>query len=370
MQYSSSNLDVVSVDKDGNLTTHKAGTAIITIKCGGKTKNVNVNVTNQVIDGINYDGVVSTGEYVGNAITKTNGKTTAVINGVVKNSNIHLSLVITHNNWSTESRIWWHNDNVEMYINETKYIIKFIDGVAVFPNSIAHAVTNTTTQNGKLITTIEMYIEGSSDKYRLKLGMNGKQFDWLGALWDDADQHNITTTGLVKPTIDVPITLKIDGIFDENIWTEINNTNIISATANGANVTVKGTIMNDGVLFGVIVNHTKAPEVSTNGTNLWYTFMNIEFHFNSGQTQFIYTCMKEQSNDLFVGGCTTITNGTNYTTTFEIYVPFTSIGLGNGTTSIDFTCSGWFETGWCWLFPSNQNWNSTHILTVDGIKKK
>ena len=33
-------------------------------------------------------------------------------------------------------------------------------------------------------------------------------------------------------------------------------------------------------------------------------------------------------------------------TTMEYFIPFTSIGVSNSTTSINFTCSGWVESGY------------------------
>ena len=371
VKYTSANPSIVSVDDFGNLTTHKAGNTTITIECGGKTKTVSVVVTNKTIDGVVYDGNISTSEYKGNTISKTNGNTTAEINGMVVNKNIHLSLKITHNEWSEASRIWWNNDNIEFYIDGLQYIVKFVDGVAVFPKEVSHAVVNTVTSGGKLVTTVEMFIEGSNDQYMLKLGMNGKQFGWLGALWETKDQPTITTDGLIYPKTELPSTLTMDGQFNESIWSSVNTTNVINATANGASITVKGTVMSDGVLFGVTVNHTKAPETSLNGETNFWNYMNIEFHFNSdGNNAFLYTCLNKTNVTSFFGHCKTVKNGSKYTSTFEIYIPFTSIGVASGTTSVDFTCSGWFETAFYWFFQDNQNWNATHRVTANGITKK
>ena len=220
-----------------------------------------------------------------------------------------------------------------------------------------------------------MFIEGNKDTYKLKLGMNGAKFEWVGALWNAVDQPNITTQGLKYPEAGkLPSTLTIDGEFSEDIWNTVNTQNAINVNANGANVNIVGTVMEEGVLLGVTVNHTKAPEISTNGGTNWYNYMNIEFHFNGQDTQFIYTCKNEQYVDSFFGYCKTVNNGSSYTSTFEIYVPFTSIGVANGTTSLQLSCSGWVETGWCWFFPvdnqGNGSWNPTHTITTNGIVAK
>ena len=106
VKYTSSNPEVVSVDESGNLYTHKLGNVTITIECGGKTKTIDVIVNPDVIDDVTYDAVVSADEYAGEVVTKSNGKTTAKIYGMVANKNIHLALEITHNNWSEATRIW------------------------------------------------------------------------------------------------------------------------------------------------------------------------------------------------------------------------------------------------------------------------
>ena len=58
----------------------------------------------------------------------------------------------------------------------------------------------------------------------------------------------------------------MNGEFSEDIWNNVNRENNINVNANGASVNVVGTIVEQGVLFGITVNHKKAPEVSTNGS--------------------------------------------------------------------------------------------------------
>lgn len=369
VKYTSSDTNVVKVDEEGNLITQSVGTADVTIECGGKTKTVKVNVLAKNIDDVIYDATVTSGEYPGKAIVKSNTKTSASINGVVKNNNIHLSLEITHNGWSPLNRCWWLNDNIEFYVDGVNYIVQFIEGVVKFSSNISYGVAKTVSTNGKLVTTVEMMIEGNKDEYKLKLALAGKKFEWMPALWEAAEQPNITTEGLVYAGL--PSNLKTDGNFDESIWSSVNKNNNISVTANGATVHIVGTLLQEGVLLGITVNHKKAPDVSTNGSANWYTFLNVEFQFNNGGTQFIYTAKGEQISESFYGGHQSVKNvdGT-YTTTFEIYIPFAAIGVSDGTPSLDFTCSGWIENGWCWFFPENQNWKSTHKISLNGIVRK
>ena len=367
VKYTSADPTIVSVDEFGNLTTHKAGNTTITIECGGKTMTVKVVVENRVIDGVTYDGVISENEYKGNVVNKANLNTSVKIYGMVVNKNIHLSLEITRDSWGEATRIWYHNDNFQMKIDGVEYITDFLGEVIDFDKGIAHAVTKTVTVDGKLVTTIEMCIEGANDQYTLALNLNGNNFGWISALWETSDQAKITTEGLKLEGL--PESLIIDGEFSDNIWSTVNTTNTINTTANGANVNIMGTLMNDGILLGTTVVHTKEPGISTNGGSEWYQFMNVEFHFNSTDTQFLYTCKNEKNNIRFYGYCKTVQNNDGtYTSTFEIFVPFTSIGVANGTTSVDFNVAGWFETGWCWIY--GNNWTASHTLTANGITRK
>ena len=371
VKYTSANPQIITIDKDGNVHALGIGTSTITVECGGIKKEINVSVVKETINDVVYDGEIAANEYVGQTITKSNGKTSVMVSGMVKNNGIHLSLEITHEEWSPKISRWWLNDNVEMYIDGEKYTVTFYNGIVEFSEGITHGVTKTVNQNGKLVTTIEMFINGTKDIYRLKLAMNGAKFNWLDPLWANTDQKDITIDGLKTPEPGkLPSTLTLDGELTEEEWNTVNKQNAINTTANGASVNIVGKIMNEGVLFGATINHTKAPEISTNGGTEFYHYMNIEFHFNSETNNgFLYTCLNKTNGNAFFGFCKTVQNSDGtYTSTFEIYVPFTSIGLANGTTSVDFNVAGWFENNWCWIF--GYNWTASHTLTANGITRK
>ena len=213
VKYLSDNESVITVDESGNLTVHSAGVANVTVECGGKAKTVKVRVNNQTIGGVTYDGSVSEGEYIGNPITKSNENTTVVINGMVVDHNIHLSFVITHGDWSKLNRKWYFNDNIEMYIDGDKYIIQFIDGRVQFPEGVLQGVVSTVEENGRLVTELEMCISGNKDKYKLMLALAGDGFVWLPALWEKADQPNVTERGLETAGADGKYILVSDGNF-------------------------------------------------------------------------------------------------------------------------------------------------------------
>ena len=178
----------------------------------------------------------------------------------------------------------------------------------------------------------------------------------------------ITNEG-VKETYNVEDGVTLDGSFDDEIYTEQVKNNSINFNANGADVTIMGTLLDEGVIFGATINHKTDPNKSL-GNGSWYTFLNLEFHFNSDSSkQFIATC----KNQVFANGmsayCKTVSTDDGYTSYFEIFVPYSSIGVANTISSIDFTVNGWIETGWCWCF-NTSDWNATHTLTKDGITLK
>lgn len=370
VKYSSDNPAVVSVDQNGKLTAHQLGTATVLVECVGKSKSVSVTVEPASAGGVAFDGVISDGEYVGDVIKADNGKLFAEITGMTKDGNLYLAFKLTHGDWSQRNDDWWLNDNIELKLdNGASYTVIFYDGVATYSENITHGMSKTTEVDGKLITTVEICIENMLDAYQLKIGMNGANFGWLGAIWNDAcNLAYITPQGIAfdKP-VDFGNGIVLDGIFDEDVYTDSVKNSIISANANGADVKIIGTMTEGGVLFGITVNHVLDPDKSTGGSGDWYTFMNVEFHFADCDSQFISTAQNTSSLGHFFEYCHSIKTDSGYTSTFEIFIPYESIGVNQDVNSIEFTASGWFETGWCWML--NDSWNPSHTVTADGLAK-
>lgn len=372
VKYTSDNPDVVSVDDNGKLTAHQLGSASILIECAGKSKIVNVSVESVNSGGVALDGVISDGEYVGDVIKASNGNLSAEFAGMTKDGNLYLSFKLTHGEWSPLNDSWWLNDNIEFKLNNgSSYTVIFYEGVATYSENITHGMSKTVEVDGKLVTTVELCIEGVADVYQLKVGMNGTNFGWLGAIWNDyCNLGYITPAGIVvdKP-VDLGNGLVLDGSFDEDVYTDSVKNNVISATANGANVDIIGTLTEGGVLFGVTVDHTLDPDISTGGSGDWYTFMNIEFHFAGSDAQFISTAQNTTSlGQAFFAYCGTVEKDDAYTSTFEIFIPYEAIGVNSDVHSLSFTANGWFETGWCWML-SDVSWSPSHTVTADGLAK-
>ena len=145
------------------------------------------------------DGVISKDEYSGTSYNASNHNTNVEVNGKVVDGDTYLAFTITHNNWSSYDNSagnWWKNDNIELYVNEQKIVIMFIDGEAVIPSycTYAKAITNTNS-DGKLVTVLELHIKGDSSSYNLKIGVNGTSFGWIGVIWDSL-HGTVTENGI------------------------------------------------------------------------------------------------------------------------------------------------------------------------------
>lgn len=200
VKYSSSNPDVVSVDEKGLLTAKKKGSATITVECAGKSATTEVTVGDLTMSGIVFDAVISNGEYVGDVITASNGNLSVKFSGMIKDGNLYMSFELTHGAWSPLNSSWWLNDNIEFKLNSgASYTVIFYEGVATYSSNITHGVSKTEMVNGKYVTTVELCVEGINSTRAIKVGFNGTNFSWLGALWNDNKEvADVTANGIVK----------------------------------------------------------------------------------------------------------------------------------------------------------------------------
>ena len=200
VKYSSNNPDVVSVDENGLLTAKKKGSATITVECAGKSATTEVTVGDLTMSGIVFDAVISNGEYVGDVITASNGNVSVKFSGMIKDGNLYMSFELTHGAWSPLNSSWWLNDNIEFKLNSgASYTVIFYEGVATYSSNITHGVSKTEMVNGKYVTTVELCVEGISSTHAIKVGFNGTNFSWLGALWNDNQEvADVTANGIVK----------------------------------------------------------------------------------------------------------------------------------------------------------------------------
>ena len=371
IKYTSDNKDVVTIDKNGVIRAISEGSTFILVECAGRTKRINVTVGAVSIDGIALDGVISDGEYVGDSVFASNDTLGVSFSGMTKNGNLYMSFELIHGEWSPLDGSWWLNDNIEFKLNNgISYTVIFYEGVPTFSNNITHGMAKTVEHGTGYKTTVELCVEGVGDACLLKVGFNGKNFGWLGAIWHDSlNLASVTCDGIiVQKPINVGDGLVLDGEFNEDIYTDQVKENMLNVDGNGAPVYIMGTLTEDGVVFGVQVHHSKHVDVHTSTPYDWFTYMNIEFHFNDSGTQYIAIAHNKNSLGNIFCYTKTVQDDTGYISTIEVFIPYEEIGVSNSVESIDFTARGWFETGWCDLL--NTSWNASHVVSRNGIAKK
>lgn len=366
---------------------HTLGT--ITNGTGFVSEPANLFVSTSGLKGIDIpspfvmDGTVSAQEtaVLGAYQITCSGGSETVLKGTVKDGDLYLAITITHGAWSTYNTggNWYKNDNFEFYLNGKRNVILFINGNACIPIDFDGGAATTTTSGTKQVTVLELYKKGNQDIYKLSINANGDGFGWNGIAWgtDGASSLYVSSNGLSVSNGSYSINgVALDGDFNDSIWTANVKTNVITKTVNTGTsstpvtVTTMGTKTVDGVYFGFTVNHTKAPNVSTNGTSNWYTFMNVEVHFNSSAEQFLFTCLQtSNASSNMYGYCKTVTSGTGYVSTFELFIPNSAVGTTSSASSVEFTMAGWFETGWTDVLRVG-NWNATHKVSANGISVK
>ena len=320
------------------------------------------------------EGVISSGEYAGSSITASSTSLNVDLKGKVENGDLYLAFTIIHDSWSSYNNTtgsWHKNDNIELYVNGQKMVIMFFNGQMVLPAYITQGNTVTTTnQSGKYETVVELYIKGDAPSYNIVVGIAGDTFSWLNVVWGP-DYAVVSENGVVRNgTVALSDGVVLDGNLTDSVWTETVKTNKISTTANGANVEIMGTKTADGVYLAAVVKHSVAPNVSVNGTTNWYTFTNVEFRLNGNETQILHTVKNQNPTKNVFGYCKSVENGDGtYTSTFEIFVSNSVVGITLEQTQVDMSVGGWFETNFTGLFGTS-GWSATHIVSANGIVLK
>ncbi len=368
VKYSSSDTNVVTVDENGVLVAKGEGSATVTVECAGKSKTVNVSVGFLSNDGIVLDGEIGENEYVGELISAKNDNVSVEFAGMIKEGKLYLSFTLVHGEWSPLNSSWWLNDNIEFKLNNgASYTVVFYEGEPTYSSNITSGMSKTVEVDGKLVTVVELCIENVPNACQLKVGMNGTNFRWLEAIWNDNVCYAyVTEEGIIigKP-VNLGNGIILDGSFDESVYTESVKNNVINANGNGADINMIGTLTDGGILFGITIDHTKPVNTSTDGSGKWFTFMNVEFRISGNDTQFMFFAQNQAFNGNMLSYCKTVEKDGGYTSTLEIFIPYEAIGVSNTVESIDFTARGWFESGWCDLL--NNSWDATHKVAVDGL---
>ncbi len=358
---------------------------------------------------IKFDGVVDANDDYGNegvTSVSTDGKTlSANVRARIVDGDIYMAATITHNKvWSSYTTSWHMNDNLEFHLDCGEVIpIMFYgnaDGTAkmILPAAVDDAKTTSKIVGDKRVTTIELYIEGDYGAVKARIGFNGAKFGWLASTWWN-DFSYITTEGLAHPSIKNSTTINfgngidLDGVLNDNVWTNTVKKNQISVEKlnDTVSATAIGTKTEDGVLLGVTINHSKSPDTvlakfGAEENVYWHSYMHLEIYFNGRKgdgNEFWASVFNYSSNNLVFSYCNTVGDDKNgYTSTFEIFVPYSAIGATAEQEAVSVAIAARVEakevdtgleegeqqgSSWTWLWNEAINWTFIHKITEDGI---
>lgn len=335
------------------------------------------------LDGVTIDGVLDDEiEYGENELNVKTTSSDVNVKATVIDGDIYMAITITHGAWLPYNTTWHLNDNFEFYINNDHVVIMFFNGQPCLPAYFTDGATTTTTENGKLVTVLELYKEGDHDGYKLSMNANGSGgFGWIDILWNENYRLGyISESGITKlATAGAKVGgVVLDGVFDEAVYTDIVRSYSLTTTANGATVNVMGVKLEKGVLFGTTIVTTKDANTSTDGSTAWYKYTNPEIRINANGTAYFSTALNPMqgswsldtadnpnNNRHLFSFCKAVDNGDGtYTHTFEYFIHYADLGISAKDT-VKFAVGGWYETGWKWLYGGNAT-TMTHTLADNG----
>lgn len=312
------------------------------------------------------------------AVGDTN-KATLEVAGKVAADGLYLALTITHGTWSTiDASDWAKNDNVEFRINEINCGIAFLDGELYVSGIFAQGAAVTTEVDGKQVTTVELFMPGQCDVYRMLFGMNGNGFGgWQELHWNGSWVYaSAAGTSKTNPIEAVALAngITIDGELNDSVYTASVKANELTDTANGATVKTIGVKTKAGVLLGFTVTHTNPIDQTINGNTVvnpgWFHFMGPEIRI-AGKND-IQVAVSSY-NTLHEINCeaaykTTDNGDGTYTTVWEILVPYFFTQLKDAGSDIALSVGGVFETGFAQIYGSG-GWAVCGYVTENGIVK-
>ncbi len=208
-------------------------------------------------------------------------------------------------------------------------------------------------------------------------------FQWLGGYNDNVLRytHTIGKNGLTatgdehKKLYLAEVSATLDGELTDSVWTEQVKANTQSIVIRGASISFMGVKDTNGVLLGVTVDHTTAPdarcqEVNNKTNNFWFYYMGPEFRLNNKDLQIASSTLGQAIRCNVGIKSVKHASENRWTTTFEMFVPYTIIDA-DGTADIPLALGGVFENGFDTMFGSAWGGgsvaNSPFTVTSNGI---
>lgn len=354
----------------------------------GMPRNLHISNTGVVIDEVTpadavIDGILDDSAYEGKTVLDCGTGVTVKITGFAGSDGLYLALTITHGQWSAlNSSVWSNNDNIEFKFNNISTAIMWLDGKLCAPSFFTKAASvDTIVDETTIVTTVELFIKGYADVYRIQVGRAGNGFGgWQELVWGSnyayIRANDIVTADPIEQTI-ASNNISLDGYFDESYYTDSVKEKVFMAQVGNASVSVMGVNTSGGILFGFTIVHASSTDtVLQNDGTAWFHYLNIEFRLatnNAWQYAGSVYANATHVNQCRSGYRTVRNSDGTYTTYMEIFVAhYTTLGDALSDVTVSFGCvvdqgtPDAKDVKFAWLFGGSDTVRS-HKVTSEGL---
>ena len=319
----------------------------------------------------NIDGNLSEYEGKNAFIGLGNGNAKFDFVGYVAEDGVYLGITIYQNALSASVPEWWLNDNLEIKLLGDRAGFSLIEDFIAGCGPISdYAIVRTEGENGYAYkTVVELFYEhdfSTAKQATFQVGVNGNGFcGWQSLMWDGNVPY-ITENGIewiaqkggdwYGAQLDVADRfaqgegLTIDGKADEALYAGL--TSVTYENVNGAKMVVTGRKLSTGIIVLNTITHTRPiTDVIQGVGDAWWNFLNLEYRMGGNYGTQLATSTFGAYEAYCSGATLTVDNGDGtYTTTFEMFLPFTTEYGGMDYDGDVQVCIGAVvESGFTWV---------------------
>ena len=291
--------------------------------------------------------------------------------GYVAEDGVYLGITIYQNALSASTPEWWLNDNLEIKLLGDRAGFSLIDDFIAGCGPVSdYALVRTTGENGYAYkTVVELFYEhdfSTAKQATFQVGVNGNGFaGWQSLMWDGnvpyVNENGIewiTTRGgdWYGAQLDVADKfaagegLTIDGKADEALYAGLAS--VTYDNVNGAKMVVTGRKLSTGIIVLNTITHNRPiTDVIQGAGDAWWNFLNLEYRMGGNYGTQLATSTFNAYEAYCSGATLTVDNGDGtYTTTFEMFLPFTTeYGGMNYHGDVQVCIGAVVESGFIWV---------------------
>ena len=291
--------------------------------------------------------------------------------GYVAEDGVYLGITIYQNALSASTPEWWLNDNLEIKLLGDRAGFSLIDDFIAGCGPVSdYALVRTTGENGYAYkTVVELFYEhdfSTAKQATFQVGVNGNGFaGWQSLMWDGnvpyVNENGIewiTTRGgdWYGAQLDVADRfaagegLTIDGKADEALYAGL--TSVTYDNVYGAKMVVTGRKLSTGIIVLNTITHNRPiTDVIQGAGDAWWNFLNLEYRMGGNYGTQLATSVFNAYEAYCSGATHTVDNGDGtYTTTFEMFLPFTTeYGGMNYHGDVQVCIGAVVESGFIWV---------------------